>query len=759
MPIRLLSLCAIGILLQVEADGQHTDVTDLYSYDSVRWEYRGNCKVLQPAWFLLPLPPTPVSTARYIVNATSPKEITRKSAISIHGNLTYNFLYRSLVDTPFAQSDFRQHTIQTALAITVKDKYPLRVNISQRISNSPWFRNFFDINARFDSYAYMAQVRRNLINRLSAYRLNRPDLSKLDSTLQALTNKYKALKRSMDNKSALQRIVEEREKSYYKGRPTPSLSTVPPFDPSILDKQTMFKKVQQRPVIPERAGIPSDSSFTVSITQRQRELDSLEQKMLKMQSRIDSIKNTARLNVDVTSRHISQATSWKELSQIEKELGIPAERPRGFEKFIRNLKSIGIGRSVVNYSELTAWDVSLTGFNMEYNPGIYTAVAVGKIDYGFRDFLGGNSRQKGQNFLMGRIGVGDKDRKAIILSAFTGRKLQYGSILSDSVTNYSNIVGYSLQLILKKDENTNLSAEIAKTTRPITGNTSPTSDMKSLWQFKDNANLGISIKGQTMLARTNTRLSGHFRKTGESFQSFSLFTYNTDQTAWSLAFEQPFLNNRVSVTGMLRQNDFTNPFTEKTFKTSTVFKSIQVNVRVPKWPAFSAGYFPGTQLYIIDKKRIQENAYYIVNGSLIYHYDAGNTRMLSSLIYSRFAGKGTDSGFIAYSGASYLASHTVMINKAQLQGSYMFTDQDQMQFWSLDGNIDYSIREWIRAGAGLRLNKVIEGKTYTGGRGNIGLTIKKLGVLNFQYEKSYLPTIWHTLYPVETGSVTWYKYF
>ncbi len=62
---------------------------------------------------------------------------------------------------------------------------------------------------------------------------------------------------------------------------------------------------------------------------------------------------------------------------------------------------------MINYSELTAWNVALTGFNIEYNDGIYAALAACKIDYGFRDFLGKNTRQKGQNFLMGRVGVGD----------------------------------------------------------------------------------------------------------------------------------------------------------------------------------------------------------------------------------------------------------------------------------------------------------------------------------------------------------------
>ncbi len=62
-------------------------------------------------------------------------------------------------------------------------------------------------------------------------------------------------------------------------------------------------------------------------------------------------------------------------------------------------------------------------------------------------------------------------------------------------------------------------------------------------------------------------------------------------------------------------------------------------MRVPCWPSFSAGYYLGSQLYIIDKERIRENAYYIVNASVMHHYAAGNVRMLSSLLYNRYAVK------------------------------------------------------------------------------------------------------------------------
>jgi hypothetical protein len=182
-------------------------------------------------------------------------------------------------------------------------------------------------------------------------------------------------------------------------------------------------------------------------------------------------------------------------------------------------------------------------------------------------------------------------------------------------------------------------------------------------------------------------------------------------------------------------------------------------VRIPHWPALSVGYNPGTQLYVIDKERIRENAYYILNASLVHNYKAGNIRMLSSLLYNKYSSKGTDSGFIAYKGINYMASQTLFLSKLQLQGMYMYADQEQMQYYTLDANADYALFSFVRVGAGIKYNKIMGGTTCMGNRAQVGLDLKKIGSLQLHYEKSYLPTIWQTLYPVETGRVSWFKYF
>ena len=271
--------------------------------------------------------------------------------------------------------------------------------------------------------------------------------------------------------------------------------------------------------------------------------------------------------------------------------------------------------------------------------------------------------------------------------------------------------------------------------------------------------MGINVKAQTVIPETNTKLSGFFRKTGENFQSFSLFSYNTDQVAWLAKADQYFFKEKVTVTGMLRRNDFTNPFTDKTYKTSTVFKSILINIRIPKYPSLSLGYYPGSQLYVVNKEIIRENAYYILNGSVSYSYFHKRTAMNSSFIYNQYFNKATDSGFVLYKGTTYYAMQTISFKKLQLQGGYAYNSQPELKFFTVEASGDYSVKQVLRVGIGGKYNKISGGNIYWGSRLQLTADFKQLGILKFQYEKSYLPTVNHTLYPVETGRVSWYKYF
>ena len=555
-----------------------------------------------------------------------------------------------------------------------------------------------------------------------------PDLSKIESDLKKLKDQYAKTKSWLEDPATLQKIIEERERSYYQkvkaqedslsalltdktdGAGNNTLNGINKLKDSALSVVTKVKGLKDKvtdSLASEKNSLLNKKDslignvknrvdsiaepYTKLYERKKQQLDSLEKKVALYKNKADSLKGVVQKDVVKIKQKIYSATNEKELRKLASENGIELEKQSKLEKQLAAIKTLSIGRSMLNYTELTAQNITVTGVNIEYNPGYYAAFAAGKIDYRFRDFLNRNTKHNNQYIVMGRLGVGNKDHMALIFSYFLGRKNTAQFSLSDSVKSYVNIMGYSLEAIYKKDENTSISAEFAKSTKPVTGSLQTSKQAGAIWNYSDRSNMGINIKAQTIIPATNTKLSGFFRKTGENFQSFSLFSYNTDQTAWLARADQTFFKNKVTLTGMLRRNDFTNPFTDKTYKTSTIFKSVLLNIRFPKYPSVSIGYYPGTQLYLVNKEKIRESAYYILNGSVVYSYFIKRLSMNTSFVYNRYTNEATDSGFIAYKGVNYYASQTFFLKKLQLQGGYAYSKQPQLQFYTLETSADYAL--------------------------------------------------------------------
>lgn len=701
----------------------------------------------------------------------------------VHGNVSYDYFYRSKIDTPFNQQNLQQHTERVWLDVLIKGKYPFKVGFTARQSNSPFFRDIYNANINFDSYNYAKGLKQSLLNRLSNYEWENPDLKLIDTALKFQLQKYELLKKSINEPAILQKLVEKKEAIYFKHKreleyphlfDSINTPTIPTAQINKFKKKLDFSTYKDSlPKINKDISLDIDEAkykkemdslaaiATKEIYAEKSRLDSLVASIKKLKQKSDSIRNGITQKIAKAKQVIYKLSTPKEIEKFALENGIKENKKDKIQNGLANIKTLGVGRSLVDYTELTAQNIMLTGINVEYNPSYYVAVAAGKIDYGFRDFFGKTIKQSKQYLTLGRVGWGNRDKRSIILTVFNGRKNNYAGLLAaDSGNNTAKLFGYSVETTIKKSANTFITAEVAKSTKYNNG-ISQTASNKSndLFRYSDKSNMGFNIKAQTEIKETNTRLSGFYRKTGEQFQSFSLFTYNTNQEAWQVRADQSLLKQKINVTAMLRQNDFTNPLAQSTFKTTTVFKSVQLNVKVPHWPVINAGYYPGSQFYIVDDNTVRENVYYILNGSLIYPYTYKDISMSSAVMYNRFFNQSTDTGFVYYKGINYTISQSIFLKKLQLQGSYAYNQQAALNFYTLDANGDYSIKEIFKIGGGVKYNHVQSGEDYWGQAMRVSANFKQWGGLQLSYEKSYLPTIQQTLYPVEIGRVSWYKFF
>src|SRR6201999_258325 len=137
-------------------------------------------------------------------------------------------------------------------------------------------------------------------------------------------------------------------------------------------------------------------------------------------------------------------TSGKELKEkLDSEGVSDSSLPKGYST-LYSIRSFSIGRALLNYSELSAKNVSINGLEVEYNPKAYMAFAAGTVDYRFRDYTI-NDAVKGQYLALGRYGWGKKDGNNIILTYYTGRRQLYNVNTTTSGTdipNY-NLMGFT----------------------------------------------------------------------------------------------------------------------------------------------------------------------------------------------------------------------------------------------------------------------------------------------------------------------------
>ncbi|MBL7728020.1 MAG: hypothetical protein JNM68_10055, partial [Dinghuibacter sp.] len=425
--------------------------------------------------------------------------------------------------------------------------------------------------------------------------------------------------------------------------------------------------------------------------------------------------------------------------------------------------NIGIGRTWVDYSELTVKNISLTGINVEATPSkFYVAFAAGRVNYRFRDFVVRNGNQPKQSLYLVRAGIGKKDGNNIILTWYDGKKSLLNSFGAPGVpTPLERVIGMSLQARLQTDENHYMVLETAKSSfNNINPNNATTERLISkMWNFNTRANEAYSIKIHNFWPKTRSKLSGYYRRMGENFQSFNLQPVNVQQEAFQLAVQQSFWKRRLTLDAGIRKNDFTNPLIYPGIASKTVFKTIQLSVRVPKYPFISLGYYPSSQLTVLNNNLLAENQYNTFSAVAGYTYRVKKTSLSTNMVYLKFFNTSADTGFIYYNAESYTASQFLFLENIQLQSGLTITKQRNLNMLTLEQSANIQARKWLSFTAGIKYNRVNGEQTLWGGTAGLGLMLGKLGVIQAAYDKSYLPGTDRNLLPADMGRVTFFRTF
>jgi hypothetical protein len=697
--------------------------------------------------------------------------------LQVKGNILYDVNYRSRIDTPYAQNNLYQHTLQTRLDFLYKQQYPFKVYVTTRFGNSNLFRRYTDLNFQYNPSDFTRLLKNKLAAAVENYMSSSmEELEALKRQIELKRAKIASLNDFMQKPDLSQKLVEEREKTLFGSGINPTVPQLPMSLADIGSKITWpgkfkFSKASQANAKAEKTTHKADSvvqqyySFKDSVLDKKRQLDTLDMELEQAEKMYRKLKTAQQLKTEEWRKEINGATDVNFLVKKLHQLNMPDTLlPKGY-KTLSALKSFNIGRSMVNYSELSVKDINITGVQVEFNPHYYYAFAAGRVDYRFRDYLVTNRTPSHQYVGLVRFGKGVRNGNHLIFTYYSGKRQFFNSAVAvqgNIVIPEYKLAGITIEGFYKINRNISLVAEVAKSTMPYY---SLDSIQRKKWssavtRFNDHSNEAYSAKLNAYFPKTLTRVTGNLRYTGANFQSFSTFTTGTAQTRWMVRLEQLLFKKQLSMVSAVQQNDYSNPFVTTAYKSSSVLASLQASLRIKKWPVFSVGYYPSYQLTKTGDNSFAESRYYTLLANSGYFYRIHGTQLSTYIVYSRFYNQSADSGFVYFNSKNFLISQNVFMKKMSMLVNASLSTGIGYNRYTLENNEQFTINRLLTAGGGIKMVKhSLATHVQWGYAGNITLKVPKLGDFQLMMDKGFIPGSNQQLVENKTGRLTYYKTF
>jgi hypothetical protein len=701
--------------------------------------------------------------------------LSRSSFLKVHGTIQYDFTYRSLVDTPFSQKDFAQHSLQASVDFILKDIYPVRVTLLAKRNNSPYFDNITDVNVQFNRNFFLNKIKDDLRQKIPAP-LSVDKLAEQEKLFQQKLTEVNNLQGWLNNPARIEEFVEEKERALRNRAGTNLQQLELPGEKDIKAEVTSLAKNDLKKekdslltgvdsLATKKKDVITDSSATSKMEryeQKKQELIKAKEEVKEWEQKLKTAKKTVQDSLNILKQEIAKLNNPESIKAYIKKHDIdPKNLPAGW-KTLLNLRTAAIGRSWVDYSELTVKNISLTGINLEVTPSpFYFAVAAGRINYRFRDFVIKNNDAPNQSLWLMRAGLGSKDGNNLILTYYDGKRNLINSFNTTFSSTLERVIGVSIENRVAIDQNNYATLEIAKSSFHNTGSLNQGTNelMKKVWNLKDHSNEAYSIKLNSYFPQSATKITGYFKKMGGNFQSFNLQPVNVRQESYQAKIQQSLFKQKLSLEAAVRKNDFTNPYINPGLNSKTVFKSLQASLRIPKYPFVSIGYYPSSQLTLLDNNILVENQYNTLSGVISHFYRVKRMSMNSSAVYLRFYNHNSDTGFIYYNASSFSISQNIFWRSLQSQSGMTFIHQQNLDVFSWEQSASLQLKNWLTVGSGFKYNKVNHAQTVWGGSVNISFQVKELGTIQLVYDRSYLPGNRQNLLPIDMGRVSFYRSF
>lgn len=749
-----LLLCIVGKAQIVTHTAIFQESKETVFYDTIRTVIPSlRCKGLQLIFLLKPLPMQQVS-GTYIRETATGMGLSRQCPplLRVHGNILYDFYYQNTDDTAYQAREVHQHTVTTTLNLLFRDQYPFHFTFSTSKSNSQLVRNITGLGLRF-SGRDVQQMAYNKARMWDASRnLQWKKAEELRLQLLRAQESYNRLQGWFSEPEQIQRMVLQRERALY-GRPALPEVAFPEWDAPI--------KIKRLEKMPDTI-LPALANLQEEVRQRKHRVDSVSKLIAQLEAGYQEARKLLAAGHGNLADLLIRQTDYKSRMDSIRRMEVPdSVLPRSF-RHLMAIRSAGIGRTMVDYSELTAKNINVMGVQVEYNPSYYLAFATGAVDYSFRDWRVFTPGMPRQYLSIIRAGWGMKDASNLIASAYTGRKQQHNfSGGPNTELPDSRILGFSLEGRWQLSPYHYVTGEVAKSSLPAHARKAHGQNLSSsMVSFDDRSNEAWALSFFSFLPSSQTRIQGTFKHMAANFQSFSLYASGTRQTGWMLKADQPFFRNKLTVSGSVRKNVYESMFENAAYRSNTIFKSIQATFRHRNWPTLSAGYFPSSQLMKVKDGFFVENLFYNLTASASHAYRLKTTGMSTVLTFTKFYNRQSDSNFVYFNSTNVMLNQTFYWQKLSLQSLLQVATNREYKLYGVESGLQYKVTKWLEAGGGLRYNlQTTYDIRQTGYFGNLRLQIPHVGEISVMADQGFVPGSEKKLVSNKTGRIIYQRTF
>jgi hypothetical protein len=614
--------------------------------------------------------------------------------------------------------------------------------LSTRQSNSPFFKNYTDISFRFNHQDFNRSVKEKWLQLVERRWNEQTSLTNLSyQNWQANDVALKSLQAEVKKPTEIQRFIQA--KQYLQNRQLDQLPR-----PKLSSGRTAVDTTIKNNVAKIQSNEEAQAVIEKYETNR-RKVDSLQKEAARLKATYVKYKQQSEKKLDSFKTRLRTATNLSELKKLQPDL---FDSLTTREKLLLGLQTFSLGRSPLNYSELSAKNISITGVNIEYAGRYYWAIAAGGVDYRFRDFVQREARFPSQHLGLVRFGKGTPGGDHAIFTAYRGRKNSFGFSMPSS---QQKIYGLTFESHYQLSSTQGLTFEIAKSSR--LSHTATGGQRKTDFQLSDPTTTAFAAKYSAAFPKTGTRLSGSYRYLGGNFQSFSLISNSANQHSWNINFDQTLFKRMVTLKASIRKNEWQNPYVSD-FNSQAVFKSLFLSFRKYKLPTLSLSYLPASQLTNVGGS-LYETFFQVFTATTSHYYRLGSLRCQTILSFSQYDQSANDSAFLYAGSSNVMLSHLFSGKSWTASTTFSRSVTDVYNLAVIDQGLQVYGTSGFSIGGGCKVNTLNRNRVRAGCYGHLVLPIKTLGDVSLSYESSFLPGIGKALVPSDIGRVTYYKLF